>query len=329
MRASDRFRTPTLALGVLCLQACSWISPSRGELTFHGSSPAGPIAVIQLEDEIRDLADRYAMGVAEAVQRLRREVPEAEQRGLLQFKLRNATSAYDAVTSGDALEGMLDLLTLIELQNMAWLDEGRIERYSAYPSAGFLAATLGRSRTEAWSLAERALTRPQQEKAREAIREWRRRNPDVQYMSFVRFNAGSGTASFSLLNEIRAGIGGLLNPFGSAAESVEQTRDLAARALYYGKRLPTLLEWEAEASAARVAELPEVRQAVRDASSLSRSVAAWPADGRALILVAFGGLAALLGLAFLFAELSRRRSPPAERRSAAGERPPTRLRSPD
>jgi hypothetical protein len=277
--------------------------------------------------EMQYLADRYAMGVAEATERLRREVPPEDRRGLLQFKLKNATSAYDAVTSIDLLEGFLDLVTLIELQNIVWVDEGRISRYSQYPASEFLVRILERSRMEAWSLAARALTRQQLDKAREAMHEWRRQNPEEEYMSFVRFSSGTGTASSSVMSQLKSSLGGLLDPLRSTTQSVDETRDLAARALFYGKRLPTLLEWQAEATAARVAALPESRKVLGEVSSVSRSVAAWPSEGRMLIGITCAGLAALMAMAFLLLGIYKRQSLRMERKFAlrVPERPPTRV----
>jgi len=305
---------------LLLFAGCSWLTPDVKDQTLTGSSPEGPITLRQLEDEIRDLADRYAMGVAEAMERLKKEASEDDARRLHLFKLRNAESAYDVVTGGDPLDGLLDLLTLIELQNIVWIDEGRIARYSDKPGIQYFATTMGSARSQGWALAARALPKHQLTKVREAIQEWRKANPDVQSMSFVRFSAGTGSVSLSLLNEIRGGLGSLLNPFTSTTESVDQTRDLAAKALYYSKRLPMLLEWEAEAAAEGVAVLPEVRK-------LSRSVADLPMEGRSLILTAWVGAAGLLVAGFVLLAIYRRLSLGWERTlKPASPRPPTQLR---
>ncbi len=324
MRTLDRNRIlpPLLPLlvGLACLHGCSWIAPSKKHLTLQGSSPAGPITVGELEDALRDLADRYSMAVAEACDRLKGQVPEEERGKLHHLKLKTATSVYDIVTSGDAPEELLDLLTLIELQNLAWIDEKRITRFSPYPGSEALAAAFDRGRKDAWELAERALDRKQLADVRSAILEWRRQNPDLQYMSFARFSAGTGTRGSSVLTELRVGLGGLLDPLSSTTESVDRSRELAAKAFFFAKRLPMLLEWEAEASAAGVAEVPAFRR-------VEQSISSWPSEGRSLILVAGATLAGVIGITFtlmglykgLGAFLARRR--PAE----PAQRPPTRL----
>jgi hypothetical protein len=310
-----------ILLAALMLSAgCSWLTPDKKNQALPGASPDGPITLRQLEGEVQDLADRFAMGVAEAVERLKKQASEDERRRLHLFKLRNAESAYDVVTGGDPLEGLLDLLTLIELQNIVWIDEGRIARQAGRPGSEYLATTLGAARKQGWALAARALPKNQLTKVRAAIQDWRKANPDVQSMSFVRFSSGTGSTGLSTLNEIRSGLGSLLNPFTSTTESVDQTRELAAKALYYAKRLPMLMEWEAEAAAEGVAVLPEF-------SRLSRSVADLPAEGRSLIVTACAGLAGVVLLTFVLLAVYRRLSFGWERKlTPAPQRPPTRLR---
>src|SRR4051812_8932562 len=181
------------------LLGCSLLAPSKSELTLHGASSKG-ITVAELEKETQNLADRYAMGVAEACVRISRKSPESDKRGpLLLFKLRNATSAYDVVTSGDPLESLLDLLTLIELQNIVWLDEGSIKTLSGMPDVELLAGVLQKARTEGWDLAARALSKEQLDKVHKVIVDWRARNPEVRMVSFARFSSGTGPASYSVL----------------------------------------------------------------------------------------------------------------------------------
>lgn len=307
------------------LQGCGWLSPTKEELRLHGSSKKDSLTIGQLEREIQDLADRYSMGVAEACDRIRRQDAGRDiQRMTHFFKLRNANSAYDGVTSGDALEGLLDLVTLIELQNIVWVDEGRIAKLPRVPGTEFLRSILGSAREEAWALAARALTKDQVGKVRRVIQEWRQRNPDVQWVAFSRFSSGANASVSNLLNDIRSSLGGLLDPFGSAARSVDDTRELAAKALFYSKRLPMLLQWEAEAAAMGIADLPEVNQLEQDAAALSRAVTELPAEARSLVLWITGGATLILVAATALLLLYRRVSLGWERKYRAPPKPSTR-----
>ncbi|MBV8879498.1 MAG: hypothetical protein JO332_06030 [Planctomycetaceae bacterium] len=316
MRSSARLGIVAL----LCLQACSLLSPSKEDVVLKGNSPKGPISFGELEQAVLDLADCYAMGVAEGCERVARgSADPAVRRSTLYLKLRNATSTYDVVTSGDAFDALLDLVTLIELQNMVWVDEARMARYPPGPARDSLQATLSKSRTDAWALADRALTKDQVRKVKGAIQDWRKRNPEVQWVSFVRFSSGTESTAFNLLNEIRGGLGGLINPFGGTEKSVEETRQVAARAFFFAKRLPMLLEWEAEAAAAGIVDTTQI-------AALSRGVAELPDQARSLLRHAAGGLLVLLLAGFALLLAYRRVSLGWERkqRPASSQRPPTR-----
>jgi hypothetical protein len=319
-------RVAPVLLGMVSLSGCSWISPSKSELKLHGDASGKGITVAELEKEIQNLADRYAMGVAEACDRIRRNSPESDKGGpLLYFKLRNATSAYDVVTSsGDPLESLLDLLTLIELQNIVWMDEGLIETLSGMTDADLLAGVLRKARTEGWDLAAKALSKEQLDKVHKVIADWRARNPNVRMVSFARFSSGTGPASYSVLNDLRSGLGGLLDPMGSTNRSVEATRDVAARALFFSKRLPMLLDWEVQAAAGGIVALPEVKRLQQDVDSLTRSAAELPAEARSLLWSGVAGLALLIVTFFALLSVCRRLSLGWSRRPDV-RKPPTRV----
>lgn len=316
-------------LGAITLGGCTLLSPTKEEWTLHGSSPLGGITLGQLERETEDLSDCYAMGVAEACDRVSRQASDpVTTRSMLFLKLRNAMSAYDVVTSSaDSLERMLDLLTLIELQNIVWLEEGRVDQLPRVPGTTDLRTALGKARENAWALAARALKTKQSEKVREVIREWRRQNPEVQWVSFARFSSGADAARSSLLSDIRQGLGGLINPFGSTTRSVDETREVAAKALFYAKRLPIILGWESEAAVVRIVDLPPLRRLEQNASSVTRSVADLPRTVRRLLLGVAAGIAVLLLLAFTLLLAYRRLSLGWERRfrPASPQKPPTRV----
>ena len=297
------------------VQGCSWISPSKEEITLHGSSRKDSLTIGQLDREIQDLADRYAMGVAEGCDRIRRQDSSKEvQRMTHFFKLRNATSAYDVVTSGDALEGLLDLVTLIELQNIVMVDENRLAKVPHVPGVDFLKSILGTSREEAWTLTARALTKDQVAKVRKVIHEWRQKHPDVQWVAYSRFSSGANASVSNLLNDIRSSLGGLLDPFGSAAKSVDDTRELAAKALFYSKRLPMLLQWEAEAAAMDIVDLPEIQH-----------LGDLPGEAHSLVTRIAAAMGILLVVAAALLLVYRRISLGWERKLRAPQRPPTRI----
>ena len=289
-------------LGALSLAGCSWISPEEKEATLKGSSKEGEITLGALEKEIRDLADRSVMRLGEACDQIKQQAATWEARRHAHLiKVRAATSVYDAVTSGDILEELLDLTAMIELATVIWVDDGLAERTFGALLSRPLITALERARQEAWALASRALNRRQQERLKSVIRDWRNRNPEVDVAAFIRFNSGPGDPAGSLMKDIRSSLGGILDPFRSTTRSVDETRYVAERAFFYSKRLPMLLNWEAEATAGQVVDLSRMEELLTDVSSASTTVARLPEEARNLILQGFLAAAGLIVLTFLLA----------------------------
>jgi hypothetical protein len=280
---------------------CSWISPEEKEVSLKGSSKE-QITLGELEKEIRDLADRSVMRLGEACDQIKQQATgwEARRHAHL-LKTRAATSVYDAVTGGDILEELLDVTAMIELAAIIWVDDRLAERAFGVPLSRPLTAALEHARQEAWALAARALNRKQQDRLKSVIRDWRARNPTVDVAAFIRFNSGAGDPAGSLLKDIRSSLGGILDPFRSTTQSVDETRYVAERAFYYSKRLPMLLNWEAEATAGQVLDLSRMDDLLTDVSTASTAVARLPDEARNLVLHGFLAGAGLIVLTFLLA----------------------------
>ena len=286
-------------LGALSLGGCSWISPEEREATLKGSSGEG-VTLGELEKEVRDLADRSVMRLGEACDQVKMQASTWEQRHHAQLmKVRAGTSVYDAVTSGDILEELLDLTAMIELAAIIWVDDGGADRAFGVPLSRPVITAFVHARKEAWTLAARALNQEQQARLRSAIRDWRAKNPDVDVAAFIRFNSGAGDAGGSLVKDVQSSLGGILNPLRSTTQSVDATRMVAERAFFYSKRLPMILNWEAEATAGNVVNLSRLDQLLKDVSMASVTIGRLPEESRNLVLQGFLAAAGLIVLTFL------------------------------
>jgi hypothetical protein len=217
------------------------------------------------------------------------------------IKVRASTSVYDAVTSGDILEELLDLTAMIELAAIIWVDDGVAERIFGASLSRPVITALEDARQGAWKLASRALTKKHQERLKAVIRDWRARNPEVDVAAFIRFNSGAGDPAGSLLKDIRTGLGGIIDPFRSTTRSVDATRYVAERAFFYSKRLPMIMNWEAEATAGELVDLTQLDQVLKDVSTASVTMARLPEEARDLVLQGFLAASGLIVLTFLLA----------------------------
>jgi len=155
------------------------------------------------------------------------------------------------------------------------------ERARFFGAAGDnLLETHRRLEANAWDIGRQLMTPNHQQQLRDMIDEWRRRNPNQRYVATTRFRElafavgksqqpaiSSPTSIFSLL---------FLDPLAGldpTAIAIEQTREMAERAMFYTQRMPILLSWQIQLMSLQLAEQPEIRQILSDADSFSRSSA--------------------------------------------------------
>ncbi len=269
-------------LAVLALAGCSALfSSDESERMLHGAGE--PISLADLEQRTRDFADRYVMLVADACDHVKKaaDTPERRQRAHL-IKLRSASSAFDIVTGAHPLKELLDLIVQVELQHIVFIEEGASDRLFGARRAERMENALKNCRDEIWALAARAMTKAQMDQLRRLIREWRRDNPKVESVAYVRFDQFLQTPGRSAADALLSGFGildlSLLNPFDPAARSVDRATLLADDAFYLAKRLPMLLDWETEAALSDILMSPQLTDLTRSIARVSSTVERLPAD---------------------------------------------------
>jgi hypothetical protein len=203
-------------------------------------------------------ADRYMTLVSSACDEIMNDNPSPQQRLMAaQVKLINCSSVYDIATSPDAFARLLDLTLVVTLQAQVWIDDGRADR--TFGERGiYLEKALRQARRDVWKIAAQALTPDQIEGFDRLILRWRRENPNVEFVSYVRFNDVATSRARAIANSIRHGEG-LLAPIDEAKQSVEAVRLLSERIFYFGKRMPFLLDWQGQVFIQKALLQPEVQ----------------------------------------------------------------------
>ncbi len=237
-----------------------------------------PLAVLQIE--VMRFADSYAWLEAQAADDFvaRAARPQARMAGV-KWKLGQATAAFNDATGPSAVLNTLDLVILATASRMVVEDHG-VEMFGEAVSP--IIETQRRLETNAWGLARRALKPDQEKELMRMIEAWRRQNPDQRYVGAIRFRelaAAVGKAQqvatpppssiFSLL---------FINPLSGmdpTATAIQETRELAERAMYYSQRMPTLLNWQVQLLSLQLASEPETKQILSDAERLTRSTEAF------------------------------------------------------
>lgn len=225
----------------------------------------------ELDLRLYAFADRYTTLIVSAVDEMVQGNPSADQRRLAhQVKLVGTSSIYDIVTTADPFGKLMDLLLVVTLQSYTWIDEDRAEKAFGERAQPLIRA-LRTARTDVWKLAAGVLKPDQLQRLDNLILESRRDNPDVSFVSFMRFNEVSAARNQSLINQLKVE-SGLFSSISEAAKVADEVRLLAERAFYQSKRMPFLVNWQMEALLNETLAKPEIRAPLEGTAEMVQAV---------------------------------------------------------
>ena len=191
------------------------------------------------------------------------------------WMLGQANAAYTTASGENPTVATLDLLTLAVLSRM--VAENSLNLQDPAIAASLIEAHRNLE-VQAWRLAGNVLTPEQQQTVRDLFDEWRKQNPGFQNVFYVRFQdfvSLVGTTG-NVASHGSSGIFGFLglDPLAGldpAVQEVERSRLLAARAMYYGQRLPTLMDLQLSRSLALIEASPGLARLDQRSASLTDS----------------------------------------------------------
>jgi hypothetical protein len=240
--------------------------------------PMGSVSMIVLHAEVMRFADNYAAMISQASDDFAKKVETPAARlAALKWKLSQATAAYVDASGPHPVLNSLDLVVLATVARMVIEDYGVGEVFgeAALP----LLETHRRLETNAWSLVKGVLKPEQRQELADMIQKWREENPHQRYVGGIRFGelaaavgksmqqtSSKPTSVFSLL---------FIDPLASmdpTAAALQEARYSAERAVYYGQRMPQLLNWQVELLVSQLADQPESKQILSNAQRLVSSV---------------------------------------------------------
>jgi hypothetical protein len=193
-----------------------------------------------------------------------------QRRWALRFRSVSSTAIYDIVTNPDPFTQLIDLLLVVSLQNGVWIDDALAD--DRFGDRGeHLVVALRKSREEIWKLARASLTPEQMSVLDGLIWNWRKRNPDVDFVSLVRFTDFSDSRGKSLVADARQGFL-TLSAVNKAAAEAEKIRELAERMFYVSKRAPILLEWQLELAQTELVAQPEIHSLFENQERIFASI---------------------------------------------------------
>ena len=230
----------------------------------------------KVQSLVMDLADRYIAALGEAVYLMTRSGQlDTKGRWLVQSFLRNGVGAsMDIAVGPNPATSLLDLLVLTSLQTWSfethWIPAGIGE--AGRPAV----ERLKRTETNVWANAGEVLSKDQLDTLHRLIDAWIAENPDQTVVSLVRFKEFVDERKISSV-EMRGQAHGLLDKFDMAIATVDETRLLGERLLWFAGRYPYLVGEQTELTAYRLMDQPEgleLVEAIKSVRQLSADLSA-------------------------------------------------------
>lgn len=284
-------------------------SPGKGRVPFSGqsSSPGQDrFKVLGPEDRLssRELlglltafVDSYMENILEAADAVLADktITPPNRAFFTGLKTYYITAAINNVTHASIEVGLLDMVAMVTLQRMVWAEPASRTRFGQ-AAADKLLQRLTKLDSAIWAIAGRVLSPEQCRDLRMLIEQWRRSNPDVEYVAFIRFQDFAPSRMKNALDEVVRG-GGLLAPLSDASHELHETRMLAERSMIWLKRLPMLLQLHGTLLGFDALSLPETRKALGElerfvaaAGGIQRAVEQLPQSARTVRLEALADL---------------------------------------
>lgn len=237
-----------------------------------------PVSPVVLQGEVMRFSEEYLAAVAQAVNDVARQAGTPAVRvEAAAWKVHQATAAIGNAAGENPILNALDMIMLASASRFV------VEDYWAGVASGdavkALVDTHQKLETKSWELVEGWMSASQKQELRDLIVEWRKENPRQRQVTgshFREFSESLGRRSKGKFDKTPTSLFSLfgLDPLASldpARQEIEKTRQMAERVLYYGQHLPTLLNWQAELLAYRLANQPESQQVFSNANQLALS----------------------------------------------------------
>jgi hypothetical protein len=235
-----------IVCGGCALPAAGPVKPVKEAPRQVGTTDGGkpmPIMAAELDELTRAFADRYVGLLSSTCDALKKDNPDLVQRREVQeLMLDCAMNVYDIASNPDAFTRMLDLVVVTTLVSQVWIDDDRA--WEVFGDRGeVLVRALHHGRVEAWALAAQVLRPEQLDLMDYLLWDWRRHNPDMVRVPFVRLSTFAIGRGKSANAEVLAA-SGLYANVGQQGQAVAEARLLGERVFYLLKREPTLLRWQ-------------------------------------------------------------------------------------
>ena len=212
----------------------------------------------ELDQATYSYSDRFVTLLSDACDRAAKAHPTKEaQKEALRLKLHNASSIYAIATGPNPLGQLLDMTTMVTLNKINMVDEGRAKKIFG-ESHEIVERAFNAAYDDIWSVAGRFLQPNEIASIKRVILDWRKKHPQVSLLAYVRFDdfarANAG------LKQQSPEIGGLFDQISEVNRTVETAQQFGERTFFYFQRFPRLLQWQTERTAQGVLDNTDLQK---------------------------------------------------------------------
>lgn len=233
--------------------------------------PSGSVPLLEMEITNRAFVEWYVSLVGQATEDvLEGNVDQKARREASLFRFMQGSSAYAIVSGPNPYAQLIDLVALITLARLQWIEEGLAQRAFG-ERATSLESAIEDAHERVWERADRYMTVDEVAHLNEVIREWRARNPDLRSLSFVRITdfAHELAVAMDTFREDR----GIFGRIAETNREIDEARLLGERALFLFERSPVLLGWRVDAIVSDMMTHPDLARAGLDLAEISGAAA--------------------------------------------------------
>jgi hypothetical protein len=258
----ERHRSLPLALLVCALAVFAGCGTIHGWAS-RDESERRAARLQELQLKVMRYADECTGGIADPIAAFKTQARTPEERLAAQnWSITQASATYAIASGANPTISALDMIVLATLSRMV-LEEHWLPEYGERALA--LLEVHRHMEQQSWSLVDGVLTAEHRDQLQAIIVQWRAEHPKARSITQIRFanfaGIGGKHSNAPQSGSVFAFIG--LDPLSNldpAVRELEQTRQLAERAIYYLQRAPGLLDMQIERLSYQLSAMPEAQQ---------------------------------------------------------------------
>ena len=245
------------AILVLCLLLSACAQTGRQE-----APPEEPAADIkEIQAGVMSFSDTWASSIRQVTALMLEGIEDPKLRLDLQRNWYYSTlSMYDIAAGPYPGISLLDTMVVASLTRRIWERHG-LKKYG--DSGRAMLKVLTGLEENIWTFSASYLDESQRQDLLALVKEWLARHPGARSASFIRFS-DFGELGRKPTLEQAVKKGGFLSPIRDAAESAEEIKELAERALFLSIRMQELMIGRAQILARDLLDSGEIRQLLED-----------------------------------------------------------------